>query len=518
MQLLASYLAGLVVAGIRRARSRSSTRPPRSSLAEVAQRRARPRGGVRATRATAGARELGGADVRAARRAARGAREGDPRRARGADRARDRERRQHARRREVRHRRRRGHALALRRARREARQRARCSSTASRSRSAAPRAWAASTCGRARRASPCTSTRSTSRRWGLCEKLACALLAGMPVIAKPATATALVAHRHRAAVRAAPARGRAAAARRTGGHAARSPRTAATCVAFTGGSATATHAARHAKLVEHACASTSRPTASTRRCSAPTSTSTSETGGLFLADVVRDMTQKTGQKCTAIRRVLVPEARLADVCEALRERLAAIIVGDPSREDVRMGPVATAQQLDDVRAGIARLAAATDARLRRHRRGHAGRRARGQGLLRRPGRALDEGRRWTCAPLNEHEVFGPVSTVAPYSGDAAYAADVHRARRGLPRQLGVLRRSRLGRDVRRRRGAVGGPALPRLVEDGGAVARARAPCCRRCSTAAPAAPAAAKSSAASAACTSTCSARRSRATRACSSR
>jgi len=49
------------------------------------------------------------------------------------------------------------------------------------------------------------------------------------------------------------------------------------------------------------------------------------------------------------------------VLEALRERLGGIAVGDPSREDVRVGPLATAQQRTDVLAGIARLAAATDA-------------------------------------------------------------------------------------------------------------------------------------------------------------
>ena len=89
----------------------------------------------------------------------------------------------------------RGHAVALRRARREARRRARCSPTASRSRSAAPRGWAASTCGRGGRGVAVHINAFNFPAWGLCEKLACALLAGMPVIAKPATATALVAHR-----------------------------------------------------------------------------------------------------------------------------------------------------------------------------------------------------------------------------------------------------------------------------------------------------------------------------------
>ncbi|HEY5947209.1 MAG TPA: aldehyde dehydrogenase family protein, partial [Kofleriaceae bacterium] len=147
-----------------------------------------------------------------------------------------------------------------------------------------------------------------------------------------------------------------------------------------------------------------------------------ETWSLFVADVVRDMTQKTGQKCTAIRRVLVPEAKLEDVCDAMRERLAALAVGDPSREDVRMGPLSTAQQRDDVKAGIARLAAVTKSV-------HGGNGevtpigiAAGKGffvgpVVRSTTSPMD------CAPLNDHEVFGPVSTVGSYNGDAAVAAE-----------------------------------------------------------------------------------------------
>jgi oxepin-CoA hydrolase/3-oxo-5,6-dehydrosuberyl-CoA semialdehyde dehydrogenase len=81
----------------------------------------------------------------------------------------------------------------------------------------------------------------------------------------------------------------------------------------------------------------------------------SDVMNLFLGDVVRDMTQKTGQKCTAIRRVYVPKAKVATVIEQLRERLVAVKVGDPTREEVTMGPVATAQQLRDVRDGITKL-------------------------------------------------------------------------------------------------------------------------------------------------------------------
>lgn len=257
--------------------------------------------------------------------------------------------------------------------------------------------------------------------WGLCEKLACALLAGMPVIAKPATATALVAHRLAQLFEPLLPKGVLQLLVGPAGtlldHL-----TAGDVVAFTGGSATARMLRTHPRIVEHGVRLNVEADSLNAAILGPDVDLSSEAGALFLADVVRDMTQKTGQKCTAIRRVLVPEAKFADVCDAIRERLASLAVGDPSREDVRMGPLATAQQRDDVKAGIARLAAATDSV-------HGGTGevtpigvAPGKGffvgpVVRSTKSPMD------CAPLNEHEVFGPVSTIAPYSGDAAFAAD-----------------------------------------------------------------------------------------------
>jgi hypothetical protein len=117
----------------------------------------------------------------------------------------------------------------------------------------------------------------------------------------------------------------------------------------------------------------------------------SDTYSLFLRDVVRDMTQKAGQKCTAIRRVFVPEAHLDAGQEDLVDRLQASRGRRPPRDDVTVGPVATAAQLLDVRAGIARLASESTfllgARGPFDARGVAG-----QGLL-RPAHALREPRR-----------------------------------------------------------------------------------------------------------------------------
>lgn len=256
--------------------------------------------------------------------------------------------------------------------------------------------------------------------WGLCEKLACALLAGMPVISKPATATALVAHRlaqlFEPLLPAGVLQLLVGPAGSLLDHL-----TAGDAVAFTGGSSTARTLRTHHKIIEHGVRLNIEADSLNAAILGPDVDLTSEAGALFLADVVRDMTQKTGQKCTAIRRVLVPDARFAEICDAIRERVSSIAVGDPSREDVRMGPVATAQQRDDVKAGIARLAAATDSV-------HGGTGEvtpigvpAGKGyfigpVVRSTKSPMD------CAPLNDHEVFGPVSTVGSYSGDAAFAA------------------------------------------------------------------------------------------------
>jgi 3,4-dehydroadipyl-CoA semialdehyde dehydrogenase len=255
--------------------------------------------------------------------------------------------------------------------------------------------------------------------WGMCEKLACALLAGMPVLTKPATATALVAHRLAQLFEPLLPAGVLQTLIGPAGPLLDHVR-ATDVVAFTGGSATAN--SLRTKLAPSGARLNIEADSLNAAILGPDIELSSETGGLFLGDVVRDMTQKTGQKCTAIRRVLVPEARLAEVCDAIRERLGSLRIGDPSLEDVRMGPLATASQRDDVRAGIARLAAATDSV-------HGGTGEvtpigvpTGKGYFVGPVvRSTKDP--MSCAPLNEHEVFGPVSTVGSYNGDAAFAAE-----------------------------------------------------------------------------------------------
>jgi oxepin-CoA hydrolase/3-oxo-5,6-dehydrosuberyl-CoA semialdehyde dehydrogenase len=134
------------------------------------------------------------------------------------------------------------------------------------------------------------------------------------------------------------------------------------------------------------------------------------------------MTQKAGQKCTAIRRIVVPAEHADRVRDDLVDRLRAVTVGNPALENVRMGPVATKQQLQDVRDGVGRLA--RDGRLVH---GKSEVEAigvpAGKGFFTSP--VLIEVEPGAPAPaVHSHEVFGPVATVVPYSGRAEDAVEI----------------------------------------------------------------------------------------------
>ena len=84
----------------------------------------------------------------------------------------------------------------------------------------------------------------------------------------------------------------------------------------------------------------------------PDATPGTEEFDLFIKDVAKEMTIKTGQKCTAIRRAIVPEKSMEDVKNALIKRLEKVTIGDPQVEGVRMGALAGIEQLKDVRSKV----------------------------------------------------------------------------------------------------------------------------------------------------------------------
>lgn len=251
--------------------------------------------------------------------------------------------------------------------------------------------------------------------WGLAEKAALAWLAGMPVVSKPATATALLTHRLVEVLLGAGVLPEGALQFLAGGAGDLVERLGPQDVlAFTGSGATGSMLRGKRNILEHSVRVNVEADSLNAAVLGRDAQRGDDTWVLFLADVARDITQKTGQKCTAIRRVFVPREQLDAVQEDLLERLSLLRVGNTAEDGVTMGPVATAAQLRDVRAGIEKLAASGARPVC----GGAGAvqgvgSPEGKGYFVAPTLLRAEGARSAMA-VHEHEVFGPVATLLPY--------------------------------------------------------------------------------------------------------
>jgi oxepin-CoA hydrolase/3-oxo-5,6-dehydrosuberyl-CoA semialdehyde dehydrogenase len=261
--------------------------------------------------------------------------------------------------------------------------------------------------------------------WGTFEKVAVAFLAGVPVITKPATATALVTWRM---VQLLAASGRLPAGslqlicgsagdllERLGpfDH-----------LAFTGSNATGAMLRNTKGFAEKGVRVNVEADSLNAAVLGPDVEPGSDLWNAFVRNVVQDMQQKTGQKCTAIRRVLVPAERADDLTEALADSLSGIVTGNPLADGVTMGPVSTAGQLRDVLGGIQRLI-------------DAGATVVCGGASRVDGAGAPAGKGYFVPPtllrvqdgaapgaVHDHEVFGPVATLLPYDGSAEQAAAI----------------------------------------------------------------------------------------------
>lgn len=254
--------------------------------------------------------------------------------------------------------------------------------------------------------------------WNMCEKAACALLAGMPVMTKPATSTAVAAEK---VVRIWMDKGILPAGalslmsgsvgdllNHVGGQ---------DCVVFTGSGDTGRKIKSHPQIMAHNVAVNVEADSLNAAVLGPDLSPGDETFDMFLNEVSTEITLKAGQKCTAVRRILIPTERLEDTLAALKDRLDAAVVGDPSERSTTVGPLATARQKRDVEAGIAELAKTAE-------------RVYGDpssvpetGFAVAPQLFLAKGGK-DAAFVHEHEIFGPVAAVLPYSGDAAEAIEI----------------------------------------------------------------------------------------------
>jgi oxepin-CoA hydrolase/3-oxo-5,6-dehydrosuberyl-CoA semialdehyde dehydrogenase len=260
--------------------------------------------------------------------------------------------------------------------------------------------------------------------WGMLEKLAPSFLAGMPSIVKPATPSAWLTFRMFEILIASGVVPEGALQLICGSvgdlfdHL-----TCQDLVSFTGSASTGEKIRSHKNVVANAVRVNVEADSLNCIVLGPDVAPGTPTFEHFRNEVLAEMTVKAGQKCTAIRRVLVPEERVAEVIGSLREGLAAVRVGDPREDGIRMGPLVDEDALRSAREGIAKL------------------RKEAEVVSGNPDRTDFEPRGGFflepvllhcrdpkhAKAIHEIEVFGPVATVVPYSS-AEEAIDL--ARRG----------------------------------------------------------------------------------------
>jgi oxepin-CoA hydrolase/3-oxo-5,6-dehydrosuberyl-CoA semialdehyde dehydrogenase len=254
--------------------------------------------------------------------------------------------------------------------------------------------------------------------WGFAEKAASALLAGMPVFSKPATSSAMVAHRVMEILVEKKILPEGTLSLFAGGHSDLPALLGGQDVlAFTGSGDTGARIRALRNVLLESVRVNVEADSLNAAVLGPDVRARDDMYETFLKDVLRDMTQKAGQKCTAIRRVLVPHELAATVRDDLVEGLKAVRVGNPALEETRMGPLATAAQLADVREGVGKLGAEGKAAF-----GSAAP-IEGKGYFISPV-LMEFAEDAPAAAVHAREVFGPCASLLPYSGKAADAARI----------------------------------------------------------------------------------------------
>ena len=251
--------------------------------------------------------------------------------------------------------------------------------------------------------------------WGMLEKLSPTLLAGVPAIIKPASPTCFLAERLVRLIvdsKILPEGALQLVCGHTG-----SLLDHVTCqdvVTFTGSAATAARLRNHPAILANSVRLNVETDSLNCAILGPDAAPGTEEFALFIREVTREMTIKAGQKCTAIRRTIVPRTLTEAVVKSLKQALAEIKLGDPAIEGVKMGPLVSRGQVSEVKDRVAQLR-------------HAGETVCGDpdhfdvvGDHPERGAYFPAVLLYCDDPLtkmvfHETEAFGPVSTVMPYS-------------------------------------------------------------------------------------------------------
>ncbi|MCE9538213.1 MAG: phenylacetic acid degradation bifunctional protein PaaZ [Bacteroidetes bacterium] len=250
--------------------------------------------------------------------------------------------------------------------------------------------------------------------WGMLEKIAVNLLAGVPAIVKPATVTSFLTE---AVVREIDASGIlppgalqliCGSANGILDHV-----ISQDIVTFTGSASTGKMLKSHPRLVEEAVPFTME--ADSLNCCVLGEDAVPGTAefDIFIKEVQREITVKAGQKCTAIRRIIVPENLIEDVQIALGKRLAQTLIGDPQIEGVRMGPLAGKTQLKEVAEKVMQLSKTQEIVFGDMEKFDVTGADKNKGAFMSPILFLNKDP-FKYQDVHNIEAFGPISTLMPY--------------------------------------------------------------------------------------------------------
>lgn len=178
-------------------------------------------------------------------------------------------------------------------------------------------------------------------------------------------------------------------------------------VSFTGSAATGRKLKGHPNIIANSVQFNLEADSLNASILGPDVTPDMEEFGLFIREVGNEMTVKTGQKCTAIRRTIVPKDLVDDVTEALKARLSKTTIGHPEEEGIRMGPLASSLQAERFEQQLEELAPITDTVYAAGNDGLDGAYTAPRVLMCHSPLQVDD--------IHTIEAFGPMTTIMPYN-------------------------------------------------------------------------------------------------------
>ena len=254
--------------------------------------------------------------------------------------------------------------------------------------------------------------------WGMLEKIAVNILAGVPAIVKPATATSYLTEAVFRVIIDSKILPEGSLQLISGSAAGILDfATSQDIITFTGSATTGKMLKSHSNILENNIPFNMEADSLNASILGPDAKVGTEEFDLFVKEVAKEMTIKAGQKCTAVRRIIIPRESVEEVQKALIARLEKVTIGDPREKDVRMGPLASMSQKQEVLEKIAELRKDSELLFG----GEAPKSIIGgdaqKGAFVSPTLLLCNSP-MTTNSVHNVEAFGPVSTILPYDSTA----------------------------------------------------------------------------------------------------